>query len=298
MIVPTIPGQSYAVTAAASCTVSALTPRGTTLLLRQFTASGQQILIAPSMALSLTDETACVTPTASRPALGQTSITLNETNTQQTLDQGNDNLNAHGFGILITRSGKLTQMALRARATKLPTTEPLWIKAWLLSNGTVLRYAGLSRNAVTQEPAQYGTWLFPDIPLSPQDTILFTFHETEHKDKTEWGNCGIGSLRVQAVPPAPHIGCIRTPSNPPIMYDYLPDYRIALKTQSGIQIEGLALTPLQTMRDHEENTTAHLTEQEHKNLSELLKRTQQIIELVDPPAAVLHPEEPVSPINP
>lgn len=71
MFIPTIPGGVYAVTAAVSCLVSAVRGNGTTADILTIDTPGQYLIVAPTGTLSVTDETALVTPAMGRAILSQ-----------------------------------------------------------------------------------------------------------------------------------------------------------------------------------------------------------------------------------
>lgn len=71
MFISTIPGGVYAVTAAVSCLVSAVKGNGTTADILSIETPGQYVIVAPTGTLSVTDETALVTPAMGRAFLSQ-----------------------------------------------------------------------------------------------------------------------------------------------------------------------------------------------------------------------------------
>lgn len=293
MKITTIPGETYVVTTSVPLIVSALLDDGSTLTLHTLSEPGQCLLVAPTSALIISDERALVTRTFNRAACGTTSgggIRLTWEEKQQTRNDGNDNLNAHGFGITAAFSGWLEQVSVRARLAGTLNRVPLWIKTWRVLGGK-WQYAGTSRNSVIQTLGENGAWLLPPLWLQAGEPVLFTFHEERSIPSASWGDFGLAGLRVRAVPHEALTGCIRSPSNPPVMYDYLPDGSLSFRCVSGAQAAGMPLAPLAAILSHASDAVAHLKQEEHVALAELLAFKDDIINGL----ARLPPIDPVPP---
>lgn len=266
MKIPVTPGHPYAVTAPTSCTVSAVAGDGTLIPLLAVASPGQYVLVAPCAGLDIDNSHVLVTPMRGRTGLAPRAGPILEWSYEhlfQTLDAGNENLNAHGFGMVADASGTLRSVSVRSRNANLLHKNPLWLKIWLLENGSFIHY-GVSSNSVTQAASAYGTWKLPGIPLKQGEHILFTFHTEQYRDTSAWGNYATGGMRVQAMTPADHVGCVRSPVNPPVMYNYLPDYRLALSAVSGIRAGGSPLAFAGTVSEHAGNQTIHITSAERE----------------------------------
>lgn len=267
MKIATTPGEAYALTAPSPCTVSAVQDSGGLIPLLIITTPGQYVLVAPASFLDISAESALVTPVRGRISLANNMASAVECSYETlslALQGGNENLNAHGFGIAAEASGTLLSVSVRARDSNLLHRSPLWLKVWILQGNSFV-YRGVSANSVTQQLSLYGTWNLPGIPLKTGDHVLFTFHAEPSRDSSAWGNCAIGDMRVQAIPHADHAGCIRSPSNPPVMYDYLPDYRLDLRTVTGVRAGGNRLAFAETLAAHAGNGEIHITPEERNS---------------------------------
>lgn len=294
MKITTSPGETYIVTSSVPVIISALLDDGSSLTLQIASEPGQCLIVAPTSALIVSDDRALVTRSFSRAASGMSGggIRLAWEEKQQTRNDGNDNLNAHGFGIAAAFSGWLESVSVRARSAGALNRVPLWIKRWRLCGGA-WQYAGTSTGSAIQTLGENATWTLTPMWLHAGETILFTFHEKRSVQSTSWGDCGIAGLRVCAVPHGELIGCIRSPSNPPVMYDYLPDYRLSFRCVSGVRAAGMPLAPLAAIHSHAADAVAHLNPEQHAGLTELLAFKDDIINgLARLPPIIVNPESP------
>lgn len=267
MKIATTPGEAYVLTAPSPCTVCAVQDSGGLIPLLMISAPGQYVLVAPASSLDISEEGVLVTPVRGRVSLANNMPSAVECSYEAlslALQGGNDNLNAHGFGIAAEASGALLSVSVRTRDANLLHRSPLWLKVWILQGNSFV-YRGVSANSVTQQLNLYGTWNLPGIPIKTGDHVLFTFHTAPSRDSSAWGNCAIGDMRVQAIPRTDHVGCIRSPSNPPVMYDYLPDYRLELRAVTGIRAGGHLLAFADALAAHAGNGEIHITPEERNS---------------------------------
>lgn len=285
MKITTIPGETYVVTTSVPLIVSALLDDGSTLTLHTLSEPGQRLLVAPTSALIISDERALVTRTFNRAACGTTSgggIRLTWEEKQQTRTSGNEDLCTPGFAIAAAFSGWLEKLSVRAGSSTLLNNAPLWLKTWRFLNEK-WQYAGTSRNSLIQTPGTYGAWHIPPLWLQAGEPALFTFHEESSIPSAAWGDFGLAGLRVRTVPHGELTGCIRMPSNPPVMGNYLPDCSLSFRCASGAQAAGMPLAPL----------VAHLNPAEHFALAELLAFKDDIINgLAHLPPIIVDPVPP------
>lgn len=231
MKVPTTPGETYAVTATAPCTVSAVMPHSSPFLLITIEEPGQYLVVAPTTELYITDDSALVTRSfraapacvSLRSAAGGGA--LGEEITEQVLGEGGreDNLNSAGFSFVTTQSGTLKTVAIRGRSSLEFHHNPVWIKIWKKTEaGHAL--LGLSRESVVQENNALNTWTLEDgVRLTAGDITVITTHGADTKDEKDFRTGGETArllAHVTAIPPTADTGCLNDAGDP--AWDYLP----------------------------------------------------------------------------
>lgn len=231
MIIPTTPGETYAVTATAPCTVSAVMSKSSPLLLITIEEPGQYLVVAPTSALYITDDSALVTRSfraapacvSLRSAAGGGA--LGEEITEQVLGEGGreDNLNSAGFSFAAAQSGTLKTVAIRGRSSMEFHHTPVWIKVWKKTEaGYVL--LGLSTKSVVQANNALNTWTLEDgVRLTAGDITVITTHGADTRDESAYASGGAEAAllaRVTAITPTADTGCLTDAGTP--VWDYLP----------------------------------------------------------------------------
>lgn len=231
MKVPTTPGETYAVTATAPCTVSAVMPHSSPFLLITIEEPGQYLVVAPTTELYITDDSALVTRSfrtapacvSLRSATGGGA--LREEITEQVLGEGGreDNLNSAGFSFAAAQSGALKTVAIRGRSSMEFHHNPVWIKVWKKTEaGHVL--LGLSTESVVQANNALNTWTLEDgVRLTAGDITVITTHGADTRDESAYASGGAEATllaRVTAITPTADTGCLTDAGTP--VWDYLP----------------------------------------------------------------------------
>ncbi len=231
MQIPTTPGETYAVTATAPCTVSAVMPKSSPLLLITIEEPGQYLVVAPTAALYITDDSALVTRSfRSAPACMSLRTAAGggapgEEITEQVLGEGGreDNLNSAGFSFIAAQSGALKTVAVRGRSSMEFHHNPVWIKVWKKTESGHL-LLGLSTESVVQANNALNTWTLEDgVRLTAGDITVITTHGADTRDDSAYAAGGADAsllARVTAITPTADTGCLNDAGNP--AWDYLP----------------------------------------------------------------------------
>lgn len=231
MIIPTTPGETYAVTATAPCTVSAVMSKSSPLLLITIEEPGQYLVVAPTAELYITDDSALVTRSfrsapvclSLRSAAGGGVDATEET--EQTLgrDGREDNLNSAGFSFVAAQSGNLKTVSIQGRSSMEFHHNPVWLKVWKKTEAgqTIL---GLSANSAVQENNRANVWTMPENVYIPAGAVItITTHGEGTKDEETYlmgGEEGRLLARVAAITPQEGIGCLNDGGLP--LWNYLP----------------------------------------------------------------------------
>lgn len=230
MTVPTTPGETYAITASAPCTVTAAVPGSAPLLLLTIVEPGQYLIVAPSASLEISDPSALVTrsfrgaPACLTLRTQTAGGAIGTEETEQILSgTAEDNLNAPGFSFKADQTGSLTAVSIRGRSTMGFHHNPVWLKAWKKTEaGRVL--LGLTAKSVIQQNNALNKWTFPEgVTAASGDTLILTSHGEDTKDDTSYAmeNSDFHLLaRVAAIPHTPDTGCLNASGEP--AWDYLP----------------------------------------------------------------------------
>lgn len=232
MQIPTTPGETYAITATAPCTVSAVMTSSSPFLLITITEPGQYLVVSPTSALYITDDSALVTRSFKSAPACMASLrstagggALGEETTEQVLGEGGreDNLNSAGFSFICEQSDTLKTVVIRGRSNMEFHHTPVWIKVWRKTEeGHVL--LGLSSNALIQENNALNTWTLEDgVRLTAGDITIITTHGEDTKDEKDFHTGGETArllARVTAITRKADTGCLNDDGTP--AWDYLP----------------------------------------------------------------------------
>ena len=187
MQIATIPGETYAVTVTSPCTVCAVMPKSSPLLLITIENPGQYLVVAPTTALYIDDDSALVTRSfksapvgmfsrkvPSGGAIGQESIELS-----LAPDGPRDNLNSCGFAFAVEEAGILRSIAIDGRTGYEFHKNPVWMKLWRAVPGAVPVWLAVSLNSVIQQNNALNTWDFEEgVPLRAGDRLVATTHRS------------------------------------------------------------------------------------------------------------------------
>lgn len=231
MKIATTPGETYAITATVPCTVSAVMPKSSPLLLITIEEPGQYLVVAPTTALYITDDDALVTRSF-RSAPASLSLrssagggTIGEEITEQVLGEGGaeDNLNSAGFAFTCEQSGTLKTVSIQGRTSMEFHHNPLWIKVWKKTEeGHVL--LGRSGNSVVQENNSLNEWTMENgVRLAAGDILYITTHGEDTRDDPSFAAGGTDArllARVTSISHQEGTGCLNDAGTP--AWDYLP----------------------------------------------------------------------------
>lgn len=244
MQIATIPGETYAVTVTSPCTVCAVMPKSSPLLLITIEDPGQYLVVAPTTALYIDDDSALVTRSfksapvgmfsrkvPSGGAIGQESIELS-----LAPDGPRDNLNSCGFAFAVEEAGILRSIAIEGRTGYEFHKNPVWMKLWRAVPGAVPVWLAVSLNSVIQQNNALNTWDFEEgVLLRAGDRLAATTHREEGKVSREFSVDGAdGKLlaRVCAIPATEGIGCLDDSGS--VAWNYLPSGTITLSREANL----------------------------------------------------------------
>lgn len=232
MQIATTPGETYAITATVTCTVSAVMPKSSPLLLITIEEPGQYLVVAPTTALYITDDDALVTRSF-RSAPASLSLrssagggAIGEEITEQVLGEGGaeDNLNSAGFAFICEQSGTLKTVAIRGRSNMKFHHNPIWLKVWRKTEESEHFLLGRSANSVMQENNSLNEWTLEEgVRLAAGDILYITTHGEDTRDDPAFGTGGTDArllARVTSISHQEGTGCLNDAGTP--AWDYLP----------------------------------------------------------------------------
>ncbi len=243
MQIATTPGDTYAVTTAAPCTVHALRGKEEPVLILTIEQPGQYIIVAPTCALEISDGSALVTKsfksapagTAAHPATGGGSIGTETTDAPIAPDGPLDNLNTCGFTFRAAQAGALQAVTLTGRNGYEFHKNPVWLKIWK-NTQTGPSWLGLSQNHTVQLNDRDNLWTFaPGVSIAAGDLITITSHREANKDSRNYAVEDEQSKLLCRVTPIPHqdgIGCLDDYGSPG--WDFLPVGHLTLSRAASL----------------------------------------------------------------
>lgn len=167
------------------------------------------------------------------------------------------------------RSGIITAIEMPCRLTTIAglTTTPLYMSIWQrnLATDTDLTWLATSTNAVTQVIGETGRWLFDNISLNGQDIRICFVSDPS----SQWNATNALGARV--------IACTDGVANGCRIYTQSGNTNHLLELHIDFVEENYVFTPGLHLKD----TTLHLSEEEHAQLSELLANKDALLALLN-----------------
>lgn len=181
-----------------------------------------------------------------------------------------DNYNAHGFGYVLPQAGRITALDLVCRHSThaTPADTPIWLKIW---RGESQQLAAVSANAQVHAVGEVLHYTFATpIEVAAGEELRVSFHAEDGISTTAYQMGQVCCLRVLAKDPATPGGLLGPVGGygSDTLKSWVP------KHTWHMQVERYAPA------DHVEDTTAHITEEEHEGLTELLARKAELLALL------------------
>ena len=244
MQIATTPGETYAVTATVPCTVNAVMGASSPCVLIVIEEPGQYLVVAPTTALYIDDDSALVTRSfrsapacmSLRSSAGGGAIGTEITELPLAPDGAGDNLNSCGFAFVVKQEGTLRSIAIQGRTGYEFHKNPVWLKLWRSSSGAAPAWVAVSHNSVIQQNDALNTWNFEEgALLHAGERLLVTTHREEGKESREFSVDGTeGKLlaRVCAIPATEGVGCMDDSGVP--AWNYLPVGTLTLAKSANL----------------------------------------------------------------
>lgn len=220
MIVNTTPGETYAVTVTVPCEICAVTGSSSPFVLVTAQEPGQYLVVAPTAAFYIDDDSALVTRSFKSAPVGTflRAASSGGSTCSQTVrlplapGDGHDNLNTCGFAFTASGGGALQSIAVEGRTGYEFHHNPVWLKLWLAAPGSPPSWLAVSQNSVVQQNGALNTWQFrPGTLLSAGQCLLVTTHRGQERASREFsvdGEEGKLLARVASIPTSQNTGCM------------------------------------------------------------------------------------------